>query len=60
MVLVDTQIGDCLMLSALGKNQQTIEIAFIFFQKSVFDISCFSNGDNLHEMLNPVFWKKNL
>ena len=51
-----------LMLSMLGKNfsRQLSEILFSYFsQKTGFDISCrLSSGDNLHEMANPIFWKK--
>ena len=47
------------MLYMLGKllADDTLKHFFlIFFQQTGFDISCkLSNGDNLHEMLNPVF-----
>ena len=48
-------LGEFLMLSTLGKifSRQHFEIFSYFSQKSGFDISI--NGDNLHELSNPVF-----
>ena len=49
------------MQSTLGKifSRWHIEIFFLFFPETGFDMSCkiVFNGDNLHEMSNPVFWK---
>ena len=41
-------------------KQQTNDIFSYFSQKTGFDISCklSPNGDNLHEISNPVFWGK--
>ena len=52
-------------------NRREIDyISFYFFQKKKHDLTFFpenkiwhfmqilSNGDNLHEMSTPVFWKK--
>ena len=34
-------------------------LIFLFFsQKTGFNILCKLSGDNLHEMLKPVFWEK--
>ena len=48
-----------LMLSILGKNfsRQYIEIFFLAFPENRFQhfIQLVSNGDNLHEISNPVF-----
>ena len=52
----------CLTLSILGKifSRQHFEILFLFFPENrirrVMQIA--SNGNNLHEMSNPVFWGK--
>ena len=44
---------------SLGKLQQTTHCYFPYFsQKIGFDISC-KLGDNLHKMLNSIFWKRN-
>ena len=47
--------------STLGKifSRQHIEIFFLFFPGNIIEhfMQTVSNGDNLHEMSNPVFWK---
>ena len=51
-----------LMLSTMGKifSRQHIEIFFLFFAENRFwhFIQIASNGDNLYEMSNSVFWVK--
>ena len=51
-----------LTLSTLSKifSIQHIEIFFLFFPESRICrfMQIVSIGDNLHEMLNPVFWEK--
>ena len=50
------------MLSMLGKifNRQDFEIFFIIFprKQALTFYANVSNGDNLLEMSNPVFWEK--
>ena len=49
-----------LTLSTLGKkfSRRYIEVFFLFFPENMIRHFMQINGDNLHEMSNPVFWEK--
>ena len=55
-------MGKYLTHSTLGKffSKPNFEIFFLFFQgnRILQFMQIVFTGDNLHEMSNPVFWKK--
>ena len=53
-----TKLGLSLTFTTIWANSgdDKLVIFFLLSQKKRFDIPC--NGDNLHEMLNLVFWNK--
>ena len=62
MLSAATVIG-ALTFRMLGKNfsRRYFEIFFLFFprkQDLTFYANCITNGDNLHNVSNPVSWEK--